>query len=604
MRDAETILGIIHERGSRGLPLKDAYRQLFQPALYLRAYGRIYRNHGAMTPGPTAETVDGMSLAKIEKLIDAVRHERYRWTPVRRTHIPKANGKLRPLGIPTWSDKLLQEVVRSILEAYYEPQFSEHSHGFRPRRGCHTALQIVHRTWHGTTWFIEGDIAQCFDRLDHQVLLAILGEKIQDNRFLRLVENLLKAGYLDDWKFNATLSGTPQGGVASPILSNIYLDQMDQFIEQVILPAYNHGKERKDNPEYQVLRSRHRRRKAAGRREEAIALFQQMRRLPSKAPDDPGFRRLRYIRYADDFLLGFIGPRSEAEEIKSKLGAFLRDSLKLELSDAKTLITHARTETARFLGYGVVTFKDDNKHTKFGARAGARAINGVAGLRVPAEVVRAKCTPYLQHGKPVHRSERLNDSPYSIVEQYQAEFRGVVEYYRLAYNVCRFDRLRWVMEQSLTKTLASKLKIHVSDVYRRFQATVQTDRGPYKVLQVVVERGGNKAPLVAQWGGIPLARDRSAVLDDRPQPVWNKRTELLERLLADTCELCGSREEVEVHHVRSLKSLQKKERSELPAWAKTMIARHRKTLVLCRTCHRALHAGRPTRQSSRSNSVE
>ena len=604
MRDAETILGIIHERGRRGLPLKDAYRQLFQPALYLRAYGRIYGNHGAMTPGPTAETVDGMSLAKIEKLIDAVRHERYRWTPVRRTYIPKANGKKRPLGIPTWSDKQLQEVVRSILEAYYEPQFSEHSHGFRPKRGCHTALQTVHRTWHGTTWFIEGDIAQCFDRLDHQVLLAILGEKIQDNRFLRLIEDLLEAGYLEDWKFNATLSGTPQGGVASPILSNIYLDQMDQFIEQVILPAYDRGDKRKDNSEYQVLRSRYKRRKAAGRREEAIALFRQMRRLPSKAPDAPGFRRLRYIRYADDFLLGFIGPRSEAEEIKSKLGAFLRDSLKLELSEAKTLITHARTEAARFLGYEVATLKDDNKHTKFGARAGARAINGVAGLKVPAEVVRAKCIPYLHHGKPVHRSERLNDSPYSIVEQYQAEYRGVVEYYRLAYNVCRFGRLRWVMEQSLTKTLASKLKIHVSEVYRRFQTTVQTDRGPYKVLQVVVEREGSKAPLVAQWGGIPLARDRSAVLDDQPRPVWNKRTELLERLLADTCELCGSQEEVEVHHVRSLKSLQKKERGEMPAWAKTMIARHRKTLVLCRTCHRALHSGHPTRQSSGSNSVE
>jgi group II intron reverse transcriptase/maturase len=596
MRDAETILGIIRERGRRGLPLTDAYRQLFQTTLYLRAYGRIYRNAGALTPGTTAETADGMSLVKIRKLIDTVRYERYRWTPVRRTYIPKPNGKRRPLGIPTWSDKLLQEAIRSILEAYYEPQFSDHSHGFRPQRGCHTALQTVQRTWNGTTWFIEGDIAQCFDRLDHEVLLATLREKIQDNRFLRLIANLLKAGYLEDWKFNATLSGTPQGGVVSPILSNVYLDRLDKFVEQALIPTYNRGNERKTNPAYEVLRSRYKRRKAAGRHEEAQTLFREMRRIPSKALVDPDYRRLRYVRYADDFLLGFIGPRNEAEEIKRHLNEFLHDTLKLELSEEKTLITQARTTAAHFLGYEVVTLKDDRKHTESGARAGARAINGVVGLRVPAEVARRKCTPYLRHGKPIHRSERLNDSLYSIVQQYQAEYRGIVEFYRLAFNVHRFKRLRWVAEQSLTKTLAGKLKIHVSEVYDRFQTVVQTARGTSKVLQILVNRGPDKAPLVAQWGGIPLARDREAVLNDQPQPIWNRRTELLERLLADKCELCGSQEDVEVHHVRSLKDLQQKGKAELPEWAKTMIARHRKTLVLCWVCHRALHQGLPTRQ--------
>jgi retron-type reverse transcriptase len=217
MRNAETVLGIIHNRGRRGLPLEDVYRQLFNPELFLLAYGRISRNAGAMTPGVTAETVDGMSLAKIGRIIDALRHERYRWAPVRRVDIEKKGSvKKRPLGVPTWSDKLLQEVMRLILEAYYEPQFNPASHGFRPARGCHTALGEIYHRWIGTKWFVEGDIARCFDSLDHSVLESILGEKIHDGRFLRLIANLLRAGYLEDWRYNATLSGSPQGAVLTP----------------------------------------------------------------------------------------------------------------------------------------------------------------------------------------------------------------------------------------------------------------------------------------------------------------------------------------------------------------------------------------------------
>ncbi len=174
MRKAETVLSVIRERGKRGLPLTDVYRQLYNEELYLRAYGRIYRNDGAMTRGMTDETVDGMSREKILSIIEALRGERYRWTPVRRVEIPKKNGKTRPLGIPTWSDKLLQEVMRLIMEAYYEPQFSDLSHGFRPQRGCHTALASIQRGWTGTKWFIEGDIKGCFDNIDHEVLLKIL----------------------------------------------------------------------------------------------------------------------------------------------------------------------------------------------------------------------------------------------------------------------------------------------------------------------------------------------------------------------------------------------------------------------------------------------
>src|SRR5713101_3316830 len=241
MRDAETVLNIIHERGKRGLPLENIYRLLYNPMLYLRAYARLYANDGAMTAGSNGETVDGMKREKIERLIDDLRHERHRWTPVRRTYILKKNGKLRPLGIPTWTDKLLQEAIRLILEAYYEPQFSPHSHGFRPDRGCHTALREMEQTWTGTKWYVEGDIAQCFDRLDHQVLIGILREKLHDNRFLRLIGQLLEDGYLEEWTYHPTLSGSPQGGVVSPMLSNIYLDQLDKYVEQEVLPVYTRG---------------------------------------------------------------------------------------------------------------------------------------------------------------------------------------------------------------------------------------------------------------------------------------------------------------------------------------------------------------------------
>ena len=588
MRDAETILGIIHTRGKHGLPLEDAYRQLYQPALYLRAYGRIYRNAGAMTAGVTGETVDGMSLAKIEAIIDAVRHERYRWTPVRRTYIPKKSGKVRPLGIPTWSDKLLQEVVRSILEAYYEPQFSDHSHGFRSQRGCHTALAELRHTAKGTTWFIEGDIAQCFDRLNHEVLLATLAERIPDRRFLRLIAGLLKAGYLEEWRFNTTLSGTPQGGVVSPILANIYLDRLDRFVETTLFPAYNRGTGRRRNPAYVQLQSRELRRRVAGRLAEATALRRMRQRLPSGDPHDPQYRRLRYVRYADDFLLGFTGPRVEAEAIKAHLGAFLRDTLKLELSEDKTLITHGRTQAAHFLGYEVTVLQEDSKRD----RRGYRSINSVIGLKVPRAVIQAKSTPYLRHGKPIHRKERLDDSVFSIIAKFQQEYRGLVEYYRLAYNLHCFHRLRWIMEQSLVKTLAYKLRVSASAIYDRYQMTVQVGERRYKVLRAVIERGEGRKPLIAEWGGISLSWQEQAFLNDQPLQVWNTRTQLEERLLADTCELCGSHDHVEVHHVRALKDLHRKGQAEKPAWVAVMAARHRKTLVVCQRCHDDIHAGR------------
>ena len=596
MRPAETVLNVIRERGERGLPLENIYRLLYNRELYLRAYGRLYSNQGAMTKGTTAETVDGMSLAKIDRIIDELRYERFRWTPVRRVNIPKPNGKTRPLGIPTWTDKLLQEVIRMILEAYYEPQFSDHSHGFRPDRGCHTALSEVVTHWTGVRWFVEGDIKGCFDNIDHEVMLSVLGEKLHDNRFLRLLKYLLKAGYMEDWKYGRTLSGTPQGGVVSPILANVYLDRLDRFVERVLIPAHTRGTTRRVNRPWNALRGRMASQREKGNYTLAAQLRKQMQQLPSVDPLDPGYRRLRYVRYADDFVLGFSGPKAEAEQIKESLETFLRDTLKLELSREKTLITHATNQAAKFLGYELVNQQVNDKldHT------GRRSVNGRIGLRVPAKVIEQHCQAYMSNGKPAHRSVLIHDEDYSIVSKYQSEFRGVVQYYLLAQNVSHFGKLQWVMGQSLTKTLANKHKTTCRKVFRRYRSTTLTEHGERACLKVEIQRGNGKRPLVAQFGGIPLKRNRQAVLvDQRPQRYGFQRNELVQRLLADECELCGSTVNIEVHHIRALRDLNVKGQGDKSPWVQLMAARRRKTLVVCRPCHVATHAGQSIPQSQK-----
>jgi len=596
MQSAETVLDVLRERGRRGLPLDELYRQMFNPQLYLVAYGRLYSNKGAMTPGPDAETADGMTLTKIGSITDALRHERYRFKPVKRTFIPKKNGKRRPLGLPSWSDKLVAEVVRLLLEAYFEPQFSDHSHGFRSGRGCHTALREVAVAWTGTTWFIEGDISGCFDRLDRQVMLDALGENIHDNRMLRLLSNMLNAGYLEDWVWNPTPSGVPQGGVASPILSNIYLHRLDVFVEKALLPEYNRGVRRVHNPAYQKVQRELAKARHRGDTATARSLRRKRRSLPTRDACDPGYRRLRYVRYADDTLLGFTGPKAEAEEIKRRLGQFLQDELKLELNQEKTLITHARTQRARFLGYEVITQHSDRFLTN-----GRRSANGVTGLKVPRVVIKAKCARYMLHGKPVRRRELTNFDDHAIIASYGAEYRGIVQYYSMAGDVARLSRLHWVMATSMLKTLAGKYHSSVSKMARKYKATVETSYGPRRCFQASAERGEGNKPLVARFGGIPLRRQKNAVLIDRVQalterelvPQAVRHRELVSRLLSDRCEVCGSTEGVQVHQVRKLADLIRAGQHALPTWMTLMVRRRRKTLVVCRDCHTSIHGDHP-----------
>jgi group II intron reverse transcriptase/maturase len=580
MRDAQTYLETVRDRGERRLELKRVYRNLRNKELFLRAYAKLYANEGALTPGiDPKDTVDGMSLAKIDDITADLEAGTYRWKPSRRRYIPKKNGKLRALGMPGWKDKLLQEVIRSVLSAYYEPQFSEMSHGFRPGRGCHTALQSIMYTWRGTTWFIEGDIRGCFDEIEREKLLEIIGRNIKDQRLLKLLKGMLEAGYMEDWSYHQTYSGTPQGGIISPLLANIFLNELDWFVEEELIPQYTRGSKRRRNPEYERLTRAMIKAKKQGDSKRYKALEKQRRELPTGDPNDPNYRRLRYCRYADDFLLGFIGPKTEALEIKRKIGKFL-ETLGLTLSKEKTLITHATTGQARFLNYDISIARNNER----------RAINGMPKLRVPKEVARKWKRHYTSQGKSRHRPELTDHSDYGIVMTYHLEFQGVVNYYTLAHDVARkLYPVKWVAMQSLVKTLAARRKRKVPWVYQRYYR-----KSPQGVMAIMVEvPREDRKPLTAWFGAKPIRHKKWAVISDKKVQLLTRRSEIATRLLADECEVCGSREEIQVHHIRKLKDLKRRYRGREnpPEWVVKMVALRRKTLVVCEQCHRAIHAG-------------
>jgi len=587
MRNAQRYLETVRSRGERGLELKRVYRNLQNEELFIRAYAKLYANEGAMTPGiDPKDTVDGMSLTRIDKIISDLKEGTYQWQPVRRTYVPKKgnSNRKRPLGIPGWNNKLTQEVIRMVLTAYYEPQFSDNSHGYRPRRGCHTALQSILLKWKGTKWFIEADIRGCFDNLSHTKLVEIIGRKITDERLLKLLKGMLEAGYLENWKYHQTYSGTPQGGICSPILANIFLNELDIYIEQELIPQYTTGEFRQVNPAYVQLAKELRQAQRKGEIQRYKQLVKERRSIPYGDPYDPDYRRLKYVRFADDFLLGFVGPKTEAVEIKRKIGTFLK-TLGLTMSEEKTLITHATTGRARFLSYDIHMAKSDTR-----LRHKRRSINGSPILSVPPSVIKEWTRKYTRHGKPHHRPELINNSDYDIVTTYNLEFQGLANYYTMAHDVStKLYPLKWVCRQSLVKTLADKHKQTARWVYRKYY---RKQDNKIKAIEVKVSREGQD-PLVAKFGAKPICFDRWASIEDKKPPIITPRNELITRLLTNQCELCGSNEKVNVHHIRKLKDLKRRYqgRKTPQKWAVKMMAIRRKTLVVCTPCHQEIHAG-------------
>jgi len=599
MQKAEQILQAVQKMGEKRTPLTRVYRSLFSEDLFLTAYDKIARNRGALTVGTENDTADGMSLKRIQHIIEDLRYERFKFHPARRIQIPKKSGGTRPLGIPNFTDKLVQEVLRMILEAYYEPRFRDSSHGFRPKRGCHTALTKLRYEFKGAAWFIEGDIRGCFDNIDHEVLMQILARDIQDGRLLNLLRMGLKAGYLEDWQYNRTYSGTPQGGILSPLLANIYLHELDEYIEDTLIPQYTRGRKRAYNQEYDRVGERIKVAQKAGNKEQVKQLVSQYRKLPSQNVNDPNYRRLHYVRYADDFILSFVGPKAEAEDVKTAIGVFLKEKLHLELSSSKTLITHSRTEHARFLGYDISVYHADHKVTPKGEqRIKTRSVNGCIRLGIPFGKIDELNKAYMRGEKIIHDARLLAYSDAQIIDTYQRRFRGMAEYYKFATDRDKLSKLKYVMEVSLTKTLAHKFKTTVACIYRRYAGKRTFQGYAYKVLTVEVPAKTRTRHIY--WGAVPLnvVKPGAEVLDDNTglrNVVLGSHTDLIQRLQANECEICSSQEHCEVHHIRKLSDLKNRwrGRKEKPAWVITMIALQRKTLVVCKRCHVTIHAGKP-----------
>ena len=595
----------IEDASRKGRKVRNLYRLMYTEDLWLSAYGNIYANQGATTQGVDDLTLDGMSKARIQGLIGALRDGSYRPKPVRRTYIPKANGKRRPLGIPSGDDKLVQEVARILLERIYEPVFLDCSHGFRKGRSCHTALQGIPRYWNGTKWLVNVDIAAFFDSTPHRKLLDLLKRRIEDKRFLKLIEQMLQAGYCEDWQYHKTYSGTPQGGLVSPVLSNVVLHELDLFME-ALRADFNEGKSRRRNPEYvrkanrilaldQRIEAQKRRGPladsglVAALKAQRDSLHEAIRRLPSMDQHDPDFKRLQYIRYADDHLTGVIGTREDALDVAEQVTRFIEEELELRVQRDKTRVSHIKEGTI-FLGYEIRACKATEKvtrvrgkHRTYKKRTTTHLVNLYVPKDVPPAFCHAKGYGHYTQTKATQRPYLLNASDIEIVATYNAELRGLAQYYALACDVKkRLGKLFYLAEYSLFATLANKQKTTTTRIIKRIKVVKE------HVLRYTV--GGKQHTLRVYKLKHLERRAGGAKIDVRPNSYRHLgRAELITRLEANRCEYCGHEGPCEVHHVRKLKDLQSKK--EKPAWAQLMIARRRKTLVLCKPCHVGLHSG-------------
>ena len=600
MRSPERVLNSLNEHSKdSSYKFERLYRILFNEELFYVAYQKIASNGGSTTKGSDGRSIDEMSLARIETLIASLKDESYQPHPSRRVHIPKKNGKTRPLGIPAFEDKLVQEVVRMILEAIYEGHFETTSHGFRPKRSCHTALLHIQKTFSGAKWFIEGDIKGFFDNIDHDVLVGILRERISDDRFIRLIRKFLKAGYVEDWTFHNTYSGTPQGGIVSPILANIYLDKLDKYVKEYIR-HFDMGTKRRPGKESNDLANERKRtvrklKKVKDGTEKAAlvarlkAIEQERAAFPSGDEMDGSYRRLKYIRYADDFILGVIGSKEDALRIKEDIKSFLSESLALELSEEKTLITHTG-KSAKFLGYEITVTRTNHQRRDVQGRL-RRTYGKRVRLNVSMATLRDKLLEYgameikLRNGKeiwkPKCRSGLIFNDDLEILDRYNRETVGFCNYYLIANNCVVLHNFRYIMEYSMYKTFAGKYRSTVRKINKKYRLN-KLFTVKYEQQGVIKSRTFYKTSFKRRTTAF------NGSCDIEPYSIADvSRTNLTDRLKAEKCELCGATGKLIMHHVRNLKDLKGKE-----SWKRLMSARKRKTIALCPSCHRLRHLGK------------
>ena len=600
MRSPERVLNSLNEHSKdSNYKFERLYRILFNEELFYVAYQKIASNGGSTTKGSDGRSIDEMSLARIKTLIASLKDESYQPHPLRRVHIPKKNGKTRPLGIPAFEDKLVQEVVRMILEAIYEGHFETTSHGFRPKRSCHTALLHIQKTFSGAKWFIEGDIKGFFDNIDHDVLVGILRERISDDRFIRLIRKFLKAGYVEDWTFHNTYSGTPQGGIVSPILANIYLDKLDKYVKEYIR-HFDKGTKRRPGKESNDLANERKRtvrklKKVKDGTEKAAlvarlkAIEQERAAFPSGDEMDGSYRRLKYIRYADDFILGVIGSKEDALRIKEDIKSFLSENLALELSEEKTLITHTG-KSAKFLGYEITVTRNNHQRRDVQGRL-RRTYGKRARLNVSMATLRDKLLEYgameikLRNGKeiwkPKCRSGLIFNDDLEILDRYNRETVGFCNYYLIANNCVVLHNFRYIMEYSMYKTFAGKYRSTVRKINKKYRLN-KLFTVKYEQKGVIKSRTFYKTSFKRRTTAF------NGSCDIEPYSIADvSRTNLTDRLKAEKCELCGATGKLIMHHVRNLKDLKGKE-----SWKRLMSARKRKTIALCPSCHRLRHLGK------------
>jgi len=594
MRSPEAVLKSLKSHSKTpGYRYERLYRNLYNPAFYLLAYQQTYSKPGNMSPGVDGKTFDGMNLARINKTINRIKDHSYCPKPARRTYIPKKNGKLRPLGIQSSDDKLVQQAIKMMLESIYEDTFTDTSHGFRPNRSCQTAISQIKINFTGVKWFIEGDIQSYFDMVDHHILIAILRRRIKDENLISLIWKFLRTGHMENGQLRRPNRGLHQGSIISPILANIYLNELDCFMA-TYKTSFDKGIKRKLSKEYISIQNKEQRLRKSisgltkGSRErnkklkELKALRNQRVNMSCSQPLDSSFRRIFYQRYADDFLIGIIGSKQDATITKQVIQSFLFKELHLELSEEKTLVTHGY-EKAQFLGYEItIGRKSTPSRDKLGKLSDRH--HGRVRLYIPKQAWLKKLVQAgaikIEHNangkeiwKPAARDNLLYLPDHKIFRIYNWEIAGLYQYYRIAHNASVLNDYYYIMKYSLAKTLAGKHKSSTHKIMKKYfregrmQARYQT-QNDFKTVYFY-DYGFKKQPIITNHASKKQSK------------------ELLTRFSKSCCELCGeAKPETTVHHVRKLSEL-----SGVTDWEQKMLAMNRKTLVVCETCYSKIIGG-------------
>lgn len=589
---------------------RDLYKLVMKEDVLITAYEMMKSEAGNMTKGVTGETLDGFSKSKIHNLTRRLKDESFYFSPARRVEIPKANGKTRPLGIAPPSEKVVQYAMKMVLEAIFEPTFSDDSHGFRPKRGCHSALQNVRSTWTGVTWIVEGDIKSFFDEIDHHRLIEILRTRIEDERFINLVWKALRAGYVVNGVFHSTEIGSPQGSIVSPMLANIYLDVFDQKVNDWKEEyAQGHQNRAPESKEYKRLQNRMKKiRKMVkhldngnsletckgvggdinATRKGLIAEIRQLKQeMLNTNAREGGWIRLKYIRYADDWMIGVIGDKELARSLKEEAKNFLSEDLKLRLSEEKTHITHARSELAVFLG---TTIKMSSGEVQNGSRQGTpykrRTGVGKPILKIPMRKIldnlakEGYCTKDTYD--PKHKSTLQNLDDWDIIARYNAVFRGIYNYYSFSANKYKLGRVFYILQFSCAKTLCGKHRIKsVRKLMKRRGKLLVTKRivkGETKSISLFKPDSMRTTP------DLFLTEREPAPMEKLFAKYFNRRSK---SALGMDCCICGSDDRIQMHHVRHIRKMGEK----VKGFTRVMASVNRKQIPVCHECHWHIHRG-------------